>query len=85
MYYQENNSDQRIQTIVASGSVDSSVRIWTRHSGYTLKDASFSCAQEIKSKANGFALALKFYLLPLAKRNSLNLLFTWIHSKLMVS
>ena len=71
MYFAENGG-KALQTVLASASVDSTVRIWTRHSDLQLKDdgkqAPFVCEQEIKSKANGFALALKFFLLPLAER-----------------
>ena len=66
------SNNKQLQTILASSSVDSTVRIWARHSDFNFNNqqnerALFACDQVIKSKANGFALALKFYLLPLAK------------------
>lgn len=72
MYFDETknqNDKKQLSTYLASASVDSSIRIWSRHSeGYDLKSTKFNLDQVIHSKMNGFALALKFYLLPLSKR-----------------
>lgn len=65
MYFDESNNN--LTTFVASASVDSSVRIWSRLSEkYNLKSSTFKQDQIIVSKMNGFALALKFYLLPIS-------------------
>ena len=70
MYYADNRSheSQMINTFLASASVDSTVRIWRRHSNYSPEcgEAKFVQDQVITSKMNGFALALKFYILPLS-------------------
>lgn len=68
MYYADTKSNE-ISTLLASASVDSSVRIWSRNSDYNLdKDKSqFTQDQVIMAKSNGFALALKFYILPISK------------------
>ena len=70
MYYADTKSNE-ISTLLASASVDSSVRIWSRNSDYNLeKDKSqFTQDQVIMAKSNGFALALKFYILPISKCN----------------
>lgn len=65
MYY---SNDQTLNTLIASASVDSTVRIWKRQSDFNL-NANFSCEQVISCKMNGFALALKLYLLPLSNCN----------------
>lgn len=71
MYF---SNDSFLLTYIASASVDSTVRIWNRLSDSNLnivdqegKKANFNLEQIITAKANGFALALKFYLLPLSK------------------
>jgi hypothetical protein len=70
MYYLNNKSDETtlIDTYLASASIDSTVRIWTRQSDYNInhENAKFIEDQVIPSKMNGFALALKFYVLPLS-------------------
>jgi hypothetical protein len=64
--------DSNLVTYLASASVDSTVRIWSRSSDFNLtskgEKAAFNLEQVITAKANGFALALKFYLLPISKR-----------------
>ena len=69
MYYAYRKStDLPLITHLASASVDSTVRIWTRHSDFTTgKEAKFELEQVITAKMNGFALCLKFYLLPISK------------------
>jgi hypothetical protein len=73
MYF---DNDSCLLTYIVSASVDSSVRIWSRLSDFNLNildeknnKANFNLEQIITAKANGFALALKFYLLPLSKCN----------------
>ncbi len=69
MYYTGNKSNE-INTLLASASVDSSVRIWSRSSDYNLDKDKFQFSQDqvILAKSNGFALALKFYILPISNR-----------------
>jgi hypothetical protein len=56
-------------TLIASASVDSTVKIWSRSSDYNLNEpgksliAKFNVMQTFSSKQNGFSLALKFHLL----------------------
>jgi hypothetical protein len=68
MYYKSDLEDKQLITYVASASVDSTVRLWTRQSDYTLQNSQekFYLEQVITSKSNGFGLALKFYLLPIS-------------------
>lgn len=68
MYYKSDLEDKPLITYVASASVDSTVRLWTRQSDYTLQNSQekFYLEQVITSKSNGFGLALKFYLLPIS-------------------
>ncbi len=73
MYY---NNDSNLLTLVASASVDSTVRIWNRFGDFKLnilneknKKSNFNLEQIITVRANGFASALKFYLLPISKCN----------------
>ena len=75
MYYADEQSNEIINTYLASASVDSTVRIWSRHSDYK-NDLTSKFVQEqvIVSKQNGFALALKFYILPISNCK-LNLIF----------
>lgn len=56
-------------TYIASSSVDSTVRIWKRRYSdiSKLESENFSHDQVLISKSNGFALALKFYELPMSK------------------
>ena len=70
MYYKNDKEDKPLNTYVASASVDSTIRIWTRQSSYNLKNSQekFNLEQVITSKTNGFGLALKFYLLPISNR-----------------
>ncbi|CAF0711829.1 unnamed protein product [Brachionus calyciflorus] len=64
-YFDESN--KVLTTFIASASVDSTVRIWKRRSeNYDIKNSNFTQDQVITSKMNGFALALKFYLLPIS-------------------
>jgi len=74
MYYGDKRSNE-ISTYLASASVDSTVRIWSRNSDYSFENtnSTFTEDQVIKSNKNGFALALKFYILPIS--NSKKLLF----------
>ena len=72
MYYADKRataSESSLITHLASASVDSTVRIWTRHSDFNLK-GTFELDQVITAKLNGFALCLKFYVLPLSKCSS---------------
>lgn len=55
-----------INTFIASASVDSTVRIWSRNSDQNLTNSKFNLEQIITSKMKGFALALKFYHLPIS-------------------
>jgi hypothetical protein len=68
MYYLNDSKKNELITYLASASVDSTVRIWIRNSDFDLKTnhSKFNLEQVISSKMNGFALALKFYLLPLS-------------------
>ena len=66
MYYKHDSETKPLNTYLASASVDSTVRIWRRQSDFDLKENKFSLEQVITSKMNGFALALKFYLLPIS-------------------
>lgn len=68
MYYLNDANKNELITYLASASVDSTVRIWIRNSDFDLKTnhSKFNLEQVISSKMNGFALALKFYLLPLS-------------------
>ena len=68
MYYRDAKTNQ-LNTFLASASVDSTVRIWKRESDYSLDSNScqFVEDQVINSKTRGFALALKFYVLPISK------------------
>jgi hypothetical protein len=68
MYYLNDVNKNELITYLASASVDSTVRIWIRNSDFDLKTnhSKFNLEQVISSKMNGFALALKFYLLPLS-------------------
>lgn len=70
MYYADSKNNE-INTLLASASVDSSVRIWSRNSDYNLDadKSQFSQDQVLLAKSNGFALALKFYILPISKCN----------------
>lgn len=78
MYFEESKGDSTkkvLSTYLASASIDSTVRIWSRHSeNFDLKSSKFTLGQVIHAKASGFALALKFYLLPLSKCNTTYLL-----------
>lgn len=67
MYYFDEKTNQ-LNTYLASASVDSTVRIWKRLSDYNLDptSAQFVEDQVISSKMRGFALALKFYVLPIS-------------------
>lgn len=57
-------------TYIATAAIDSTVRIWNRQShNYNLTNSVFSQEQVIVSKMNGFALALKFFLLPTSNCN----------------
>ena len=82
MYYKSDCETKPINTYLASASVDSTVRIWTRQSDYNLKSNQnkFSLEQVITSKMNGFALALKFYLLPLSNRKYFLYLWATVRS-----
>lgn len=70
MYFLDKKSNDRLVTHLASASVDSTVRIWTRQSDFSLgkEKSKFELEQVITAKMNGFALCLKFYLLPISKR-----------------
>lgn len=83
MYYSERKQESdSIATYIASASVDSTVRIWSRHTDSSLTNSKFELEQVISAKGNGFALALKFYLLPLSKCkcffNYFDLLFFYV-------
>lgn len=67
--YIEDTDKGDLITYIVSASVDSTVRIWKRCSKSIEPDdsAKFVEEQVISSRANGFALALKFYRLPLSK------------------
>ena len=60
------DGNKSIVTLIASASVDSTVRIWSRNSDQSLSDSNFKIDQIITSKMKGFALALKFYHLPIS-------------------
>lgn len=67
--YVEDAGSGELVTYIVSASVDSTVRVWKRCSKSIEPDdsAKFVEEQVIGSRANGFALALKFYRLPLSK------------------
>lgn len=67
MYYKDEDSN-KVNTYLASASVDSTVRIWSRQSDYDLNNEKdkFSEDQVILLKSRGFALALKFFILPIS-------------------
>lgn len=68
MYYADRKSSNKLLTLMASASVDSTVRIWTRQCDFNLnKECKFELEQVITAKMNGFALCLKFYFLPVSK------------------
>lgn len=74
IYIKQKGSDDKkiLTTFIASASVDSTVRIWTRKSDEESTDkAKFTQLQCLTAKGNGFALALKFYRLPLSECNKL--------------
>jgi WD40 repeat protein len=63
MYFKTNSTDpSQTLTHLASASVDSTIRIWTR----STLNGQFTQDQILHSKQNGFALALKFYTLPIS-------------------
>jgi hypothetical protein len=76
-------------TLIASASVDSTVKMWRRLSDYSLNEprvgggggdgslvAKFGVMQTFNSKQNGFSLALKLYSLPISKCRCLSQLLT---------
>jgi hypothetical protein len=74
MYFDEliKNGDQELKiksTYLASASVDSTINIWSRHQSDQKSESKFNLDQTLSCKSNGFALALKFHLLPLSNCN----------------
>jgi hypothetical protein len=77
MYYEESNNV--LSTFLASASIDSTINIWSRHSeNFDLSDSKFTLDQTITCKANGFALTLKFYLLPLSNCKNLKFILFFL-------